>query len=90
MAYEPTCVNISAAQGQPSTFWQSETGAYYRNKYDAVKDDKSKAVNPADFALKKSFWKQNKKAIIISIVIIAIGVAGYFLWKKGRLIIKTN
>ncbi|MCB9071477.1 MAG: hypothetical protein H6543_03320 [Prevotellaceae bacterium] len=90
MAYIPTSINISAEQGQPSTFWKSETGLYYTTKADAVKDDKTKAVNPNDYAIQKSFWQQNKQAIMISLFIIAVIAGGLYLWKKGRIILKTT
>ena len=89
MAFIPTSINISAEQGQPSTFWKSETGLFYKTKAEAVKDDKTKAVNPNDYAIQKSFWQQHKQAIIISILILAVVAGGLYLWKKGRIIVKT-
>lgn len=87
--YAPTSINISAEQGQPSTFWKSETGLFYKTKAEAVKDDKTKAVNPNDYAINKSFFVQHKKAILISLLLIAILAGGFFLWKKGRIVVKT-
>jgi len=89
MAYIPTSINISAEQGQPSTFWKSETGLFYKTKAEAVKDDKTKAVNPNDYAIKKSFWQQHKSSIITAVIIIALVAGGLYLWKKGRIIVKT-
>ena len=89
MAYIPTSINISAEQGQPSTFWKSETGLFYKTKAEAVKDDKTKAVNPKDYAIQKSFWQQHKSSIITAVIIIALVAGGLYLWKKGRIIVKT-
>ena len=90
MAYIPTSINISAEQGQPSTFWKSETGLFYKTKAEAVKDDKTKAVNPNDYAIQKSFWQQHKSSIITAVIIIALVAGGLYLWKKGRIILKTT
>jgi hypothetical protein len=89
MAYQPTSINISAEQGQPSTFWKSETGLFYTTKADAVKNIPANSVNPNDYAIQKSFWQQHKQAIIISIIILAVVAGGLYLWKKGRIIVKT-
>ena len=88
--YQPTSINISAAQGQPSTFWKSATGLYYKTKAEAEKNDKSKAVNPNDYAITRSFWTQHKKSILITLLLLALAAGGLFLWKKGRIILKTT
>jgi len=89
MVYYPTSINISAEQGQPSTFWKSETGLFYKTKAEAEKDDKTKAVNPNDYAMSKSFWAQHKKTIITCVILLAVVAGGLYLWKKGRIIVKT-
>ena len=87
--YAPTSINISAAQGNPSTFWKSEKGLYYKTKALAVEDKAINAVNPNDYAINKSFFVQHKKAILISLLLLAILAGGFFLWKKGRIVVKT-
>ncbi len=89
MAYIPTSINISAEQGQPSTFWKSETGLFYTTKADAVKNIPANSVNPNDYAIQKSFWQQHKKTILVSLLILAVVAGGLYLWKKGRIIVKT-
>lgn len=66
--YEPTCINIPAQQGQPSTFWKSKTGKYYRTKSEAVTDNKENAVNPEKFRIDKSFFTKNKTYILGALV----------------------
>jgi len=78
-------LNISAAQGDPSTFWQGASGRYYRTKADAETDDMSKAVDPANYYYSKSFWAKNKKTIIWSIVAIIIIGGMIWLYKTGRI-----
>ncbi len=82
-------INISAEQGQPSTFWQGASGRWYRTMALATTDKAADAVNPEDYMYKKSFWAQNKKTILWCAVAAVIVVGMVFLWKKGRITIKT-
>lgn len=89
MDYQPTSINISAEQGKPSTFWKSKSDLYYTTKALAVEDKANNAVNPNDYALNKSFFMQHKKTILISVVVLALVAGGLFLWKKGKIVVKT-
>ena len=89
MAYQPTSINISAEQGKPSTFWKSEKGLYYKTKALAIEDKAINAVNPKDYAINKSFFVQHKKAILISLLLVAIVAGGLLNKKKGRIVVKT-
>lgn len=90
MEFEPTKINISASPGNPSTFWKSASGRYYRTKAEAVTDEAEHAVNPEDYVYVKSFWAQNKKTIIWCAVAALLVVGGIWLWKKGRIIIRRQ
>lgn len=67
-------VHISAAEGDPSTFWMSKSGKYYLTKAEAEKD-KGKVVNPDDYKLNTSFLKKYRKYILAALIG-AIVVAG--------------
>ena len=59
--------HISANPGAPSTFWSADNGqTWYTNKYDAKTNRTTEQVNPEDYIVKKSFFKANKTAILIS------------------------
>lgn len=74
--------NISAEPGQPSTFWSKDGENWYRTKAEAEQNDVSKAVNPDDYAIEKSFWQSNKKWIIAVLILVIAGV-GVYGYKKG-------
>ena len=68
---------VSAEPGQPSTFWQGESGRWYTKKKLAMLDQDGTNVNPEDYEVKTSWWKRNGKAVTISTVvslIIAIAI----------------
>lgn len=73
-------INISAAPGQPSTFWTKDGVTWYRTKTDAEKGDTSKAVNPQDYEIKKSFFAQHKVLCII-LLVAALAAVGYYGYK---------
>ena len=73
--------HISAKAGQPSTFWQGASGNWYLTKAEATKDDTTKAVNPKDYELKKSFWNAYQKQIITAAAIIGCLLAIYMAYK---------
>lgn len=75
-------MNISAAPGQPSTFWSQDGEHWYRTKAEAEKNDTAKAVNPKDFEIKKSFFAQHKTVCIIVLVLL-LAAAGFYGYKKG-------
>lgn len=83
-------MNISAAPGQPSTFWQGASGRWYRSMKLAETDIEGNAVNPEDYMYTKSFWAHNKKTVIWCLVATVIIVGMIFLWKKGKITIKTT
>ena len=73
--YEPTCINISAKQGEPSTFWKGQSGKYYRTKKEAIEDDQTKAVNPSDYEIKVSFLVKYKNYILAALVAAILAAA---------------
>ncbi len=74
---------VSAEPGQPSTFWQGESGKWYRTKRLAQLDNQSNAVNPNDFEVKTTWWKRNNKAVKISaIVSVIVVIAAIIIYKK--------
>ncbi len=79
-------INIDAAPGDPSTFWVSESGKYYRTYDEATKDEGLTNVNPEDYAIKKSFFTQHKKPLLICAVLLICGFAVIYLFDKNKLI----
>lgn len=79
-------INIDAAPGNPSTFWVSESGKYYRTYLEAKEDKGLTNVNPEDYAIKKSFFTQHKKTILICLGLLICGLAIIFLFDKNKLI----
>lgn len=62
-SYTPVAIHVSAKEGQPSTFWKSQSGKYYRTKKEAT-EDKGNAVNPNDYAVEVSFFVKYKNYIL--------------------------
>ena len=54
---------VSAAPGDPSTLWQSNSGKYYRTRKEALADQ-GRVINPNDVEIKTSFWVKWRKLII--------------------------
>lgn len=81
----PEYIHISTASGNPSTFWISRTGKYYRSKRQAENDSGKNTVNPEEFKLQKSFWDQNKKTIIFFLGIGIIVAMLMWLWRTGTI-----
>lgn len=73
--YQPTSINISAKQGEPSTFWKGQSGRYYRTKTQAIQDDAKNAVNPDDYKIKVSFFVKYKKYILAALVAAILAAA---------------
>jgi len=72
-------IHISAKAGDPSTLWQN-TGSnrYYRTKAEAETDDATKAVNPADYSIEKTFWQKHGKKVLIGLgIVILVAVVWY-------------
>lgn len=44
-------LHIKANPGSPNTFWEGQSGRYYRTKRAAAYDKASEAVNPDDYRL---------------------------------------
>ena len=59
-----TVIHIPAAEGQPSTFWKSASGKYYRTKAEAIAD-KGNAVDPEKYRIVKSFFVKYKYYILV-------------------------
>ena len=79
-------INIDAAPGDPNTFWVSATGKYYRTYKEARLDMGDTNVNPQDYAIKKSFFTQHKKVILICFAVLVCGLTVVFLFDKNKLI----
>lgn len=79
-------INVDAAPGDPSTFWVSESGKYYRTYAEAKEDAGLTNVNPEDYAIKKTFFTQHKKAIIICGIVLVCGLVVVYLFDKNKLI----
>jgi sensor c-di-GMP phosphodiesterase-like protein len=78
-------LHITAKPSDPSIFWKGASGKWYRTIADAKADIETKAVNPADFEIKKSWFAKNKKYIIIGVVVIcAIGLIAFLIKTQRR------
>ena len=75
------CVHIPAAEGEPSTFWKSATGKYYRTKSEALKDS-GKTYNPDDYRIVKNFFVKYKYYILAGLVAAALATAMYYFAPK--------
>lgn len=62
--HNPQVVHVNAQEGQPSTFWVSKTGKYYRTKQEAIDDQGKTNVNPEDYAINVSFLVKYKNYIL--------------------------
>lgn len=83
-------INIASKPGNPSTFWQGESGKYYRTKHEAEADNGQNTVTPEDYAITKTIWDKHKHTIIyslIAVLFIAIIVYGV---RIGKLEIKIK
>ena len=80
--YTPQCVHIPAAEGQPSTFWKSASGKYYRTKAEAVTDNGTNAVNPEKFRIDKSFFTKYKTYILGAFVAACVVAALFYFGPK--------
>ncbi len=79
-------INIDAKAGNPSTFWVSDSGKYYRTYAQAKKDDASQAVDPTKYVATKSFFQQHKKTLLFCALLLAAGLATVYLFDKNKLI----
>ena len=70
-------LHISAAAGQPSTFWQGSSGRWYRSIADARADRAANSVNPEDFVIPRPFWRRRQRLIIAAIAVIGCLLAVY-------------
>ena len=76
---DPQVVHISALEGQPSTFWKSVTGKFYRTKKEAEEDLGDNTLNPKKYEVKKVWLdKYGKTIAIIVIAAIAGAVLAYY------------
>lgn len=80
-------INIDAKAGDPNTFWVGKSGRYYRKKAEAKTDDPQKAVEPKDYYQKKSFFEQNKKAIVICGVLLVLAIVVLKYFDMGKLVL---
>ena len=78
-------VHISAKEGQPSTFWKSASGKYYRTKMEAELDT-GVAVNPDDYRVDVSFFVKYKTYILGAFI--AAVVAGLLIWGAPKIAAK--
>ncbi len=78
-------MHISASPRMPSTFWRKKgTSRWYLNKKAAKEQGDNYAV-PEKYAIKKSFWVQNGKTILLWVVLTAVIVCGFWAFKSGTL-----
>lgn len=80
-----TVVHIPAAEGEPSTFWKSDSGKYYRTKAEA-QQDKGNAVNPEDYRIEVGFFTKYKTYILGAFC--AAVVAALVIWGAPKLAAK--
>lgn len=78
----PTVVHINAPEGQPSTFWKSQSGKYYRTKSEAIADEGKTNVNPNDYAIKVNFFVKYKNYILGAAVAAAVAAALFYFAPK--------
>ena len=79
--YEPQVIHISAQEGQPSTFWKSASGKYYRTKDEAIKDS-GMAVNPDNYKVQVSFLAKYKNYILGALVAAIVTAALFYFVPK--------
>ena len=79
---EPEVVHISAKEGEPSTFWKSASGHYYRTKAEAYKDNTSKAVDPEKYRINTSFLVKYKSWILAGCVAALLTAALWYFAPK--------
>ena len=67
-------IQISAAPGDPSTIWVSDSGKQYR-KLKQAQTDKGKEINADDYEIKTNWWTRNWKTVTISFVTSVVVIA---------------
>jgi len=82
-------LHISAAAGQPSTFWQGASGNWYAKKALARTDNPAFAVNPDEYRIAKSFWHRNQRAIIAVSAIVGCLLAIYIAYHFKKQLFKV-
>lgn len=80
--YTPTVVHVSSPEGQPSTFWKSKSGKYYRTKAEAIADKGTTAVNPNNYSIEVSFFSKYKKYILGALVAAIVATAVIYFAPK--------
>lgn len=81
-SYTPTVVHVSSQEGQPSTFWKSQSGKYYRTKAEAIADKGDTAVNPNDYSIEVSFFTKYKTYILGALVAAIVAAAVIYFAPK--------
>ena len=79
---DPVAVHVSAKEGEPSTFWKSASGKYYRTKNEAIKDTGKNTVNPSDYEIQVSFVVKYKNYIIGAVVAALVAAALFYFVPK--------
>lgn len=64
-------IQISAAPGDPSTIWVSDSGKQYRTKKEAMAD-KGTEINSNDYEIKTNWWTRNWKTVTISAGVVIV------------------
>lgn len=77
----PAVVHVPAAEGQPSTFWKSASGKYYRTKKEA-QEDKGFAVDPEKYRIDVSFFTKYKTYILGALVAAVVAAAVIYFAPK--------
>ena len=80
--YTPTVVHVNAPEGQPSTFWKSQSGKYYRTKAEAIADEGKTNVDPNQYAIKVGFFVKYKNYILGATVAALVAAALFYFAPK--------
>lgn len=74
-------LHVSAKEGDPSTFWKSESGKYYRTKKEAI-EDKGTVVKPSSYEISVSFFTKYKTYILGALVAAIVAAAMFYFVPK--------
>lgn len=80
--YQPSIKHVSAKEGQPSTFWRSKSGKYYRTKKEAIADNGKNTANPSDYEISVSFLTKYKTYILGALVAAIVAALLFYFVPK--------
>lgn len=64
-------IQISAAPGDPSTIWVSDSGKQYRTKKEALAD-KGVEIDSNNYEIKTNWWTRNWKDVTITVSVVVV------------------